>query len=156
MLRVFFLQSLKHKVHRTLKLRIVLSCLRCVYHFKKCGEILFFLRCFIKDISDQGRVEKAFRFRPEILTGFFTVAFGVHDDGVYQLQNILFTAKICKGIVTHGFFEIDSIQHLDLISASLKQLSAGEKQLAFRIGNHIGAVHLHKGRLYKKSRLSAA
>ena len=39
--------------------------------FVKVGKILFFLRRFIKDISDQGTVEKSFRFRPEILTGFF-------------------------------------------------------------------------------------
>lgn len=43
--------------------------------FVKVGKILFFLRRFIKDISDQGTVEKSFRFRPEILSGFFAVAF---------------------------------------------------------------------------------
>ena len=41
-------------------------------------------------------------------------------------------------------FEIDGIKHLDFISASLKELSAGKKQFAFRVGNNIGAVHLHQ------------
>ena len=46
--------------------------------FVKVGKILFFLRRFIKDISDQGTVEKSFRFRPEILSGFFAVAFSAY------------------------------------------------------------------------------
>lgn len=58
--------------------------------FVKVGKILFFLRRFIKDISDQGTVEKSFRFRPEILSGFFTVAFSFAAYGFKnQVKNFI-------------------------------------------------------------------
>lgn len=58
--------------------------------FVKVGKILFFLRRFIKDISDQGTVEKSFRFRPEILSGFFAVAFSFAEYGFKnQVKNFI-------------------------------------------------------------------
>ena len=58
--------------------------------FVKVGKILFFLRRFIKDISDQGTVEKSFRFRPEILSGFFGVAFSFAAYGFKnQVKNFI-------------------------------------------------------------------
>lgn len=58
--------------------------------FVKVGKILFFLRRFIKDISDQGTVEKSFRFRPEILSGFFAVAFSFATYGFKnQVKNFI-------------------------------------------------------------------
>lgn len=58
--------------------------------FVKVGKILFFLRRFIKDISDQGTVEKLFRFRPEILSGFFAVAFSFAAYGFKnQVKNFI-------------------------------------------------------------------
>ena len=58
--------------------------------FVKVGKILFFLRRFIKDISDQGTVEKSFRFRPEILSGFFAVAFSFAAYGFKnQVKNFI-------------------------------------------------------------------
>lgn len=58
--------------------------------FVKVGKILFFLRRFIKDISDQGIVEKSFRFRPEILSGFFAVAFSFAAYGFKnQVKNFI-------------------------------------------------------------------
>ena len=58
--------------------------------FVKVGKILFFLRRFIKDISDQGTVEKSFRFRPEILSGFFAVAFSCAAYGFKnQVKNFI-------------------------------------------------------------------
>ena len=57
--------------------------------FVKVGKILF-LRRFIKDISDQGTVEKSFRFRPEILSGFFAVAFSFAAYGFKnQVKNFI-------------------------------------------------------------------
>lgn len=58
--------------------------------FVKVGKILFFLRRFIKDISDQSTVEKSFRFRPEILSGFFAVAFSFAAYGFKnQVKNFI-------------------------------------------------------------------
>ena len=58
--------------------------------FVKVGKILFFLRRFIKYISDQGTVEKSFRFRPEILSGFFAVAFSFAAYGFKnQVKNFI-------------------------------------------------------------------
>ena len=58
--------------------------------FVKFGKILFFLRRFIKDISDQGTVEKSFRFRPEILSDFFAVAFSFAAYGFKnQVKNFI-------------------------------------------------------------------
>ena len=58
--------------------------------FVKVGKILFFLRRFIKDISDQGTVEKSFRFRPEILSGFFAVTFSFAAYGFKnQVKNFI-------------------------------------------------------------------
>lgn len=58
--------------------------------FVKVGKILFFLRRFIKDISNQGTVEKSFRFRPEILSGFFAVAFSFAAYGFKnQVKNFI-------------------------------------------------------------------
>ena len=58
--------------------------------FVKVGKILFFLRCFIKDISDQGTVEKSFRFRPPPLSGFFAVAFSFAAYGFKnQVKNFI-------------------------------------------------------------------
>lgn len=58
--------------------------------FVKVGKIFFFLRRFIKDISDQGTVEKSFRFRPEILSGFFAVAFSFAAYGFKnQVKNFI-------------------------------------------------------------------
>ena len=44
---------------------------------------------------------------------------GVGDNGIYQLQNVLFTPQIGKGIVAHGLLEIDCVQHFYLIAAPL-------------------------------------
>lgn len=73
------------------KLRSIVIFLRLQrFLFVKVGKILFFLRRFIKDISDQGTVEKSFRFRPEILSGFFAVAFSFAAYGFKnQVKNFI-------------------------------------------------------------------
>jgi len=119
MLRVFFFQPFKHEVNRALKFRVVLAGFAGIYHFKQRREVLFFLRGFVVDIADKGAVKKPFRFHPKILAGFLPVAFGVGDYGIYQLQNVLFAPQIGKGIVTHGLFEVNRVQHFYLIAAPL-------------------------------------
>ncbi len=109
MFRVFFFQPFKHEVNRGLKFRVVLTGFRRIYHFKQRRKVLLILRGFVPDVADKGAVKKPFRLHPKILAGFFPVAFGVGDNAIYQFQNILFTAEIGKGIVPHGFLEIDGV-----------------------------------------------
>ena len=109
MFRVFFLQAFKHEVNGGLKFRVVLAGFRRIYHFKQRRKVFLILRGFVPDVADKGAVKKPFRFHPKILAGFFPVAFGVGDNGIYQFQNILFAAQIGKGIVPHGFLEIDGV-----------------------------------------------
>ena len=137
------------------KFRVVLAGFRRIYHFKQRREILFGFRGFIPDIANKGAVKKPFRLHPEILPGFFPVAFGVGDNGIYQFQNILFAAEIGKGIVSHGFLKVNRVQHLYPVPATLQELSALHKHRLFRVGHDIAAVHLHKVGLDEKAGLSA-
>jgi len=59
------------------------------------------------------------RTHPKILPGFFPVAFGVGDYGIYQLQNVFFAADIRERVILHAFFEIDRVQHFYLVAAPL-------------------------------------
>ena len=76
------------------------------------------------DIANQSAVKEPFRFHPKILAGFFPVAFGVGDNGIYQLQNVFLAADIHKGVISHGFLEVYRIQHFYLVAAALQELSA--------------------------------
>ena len=124
MFRVFFFQPFKHEVNRALKLRVVLAGFAGVYHFKQRRKVLFCFRGFIVDIADQSAVKEPLRFYPKILAGFFPVAFGVGDNGIYQLQNVFLAADIHKGVISHGFLEVYRIQHFYLVPAALQELSA--------------------------------
>ena len=77
--------------------------------FVKVGKILFFLRRFIKDISDQGTVEKSFRFRPEILSGFFAVAFSF---AAYGFKN---QVKDFINAITIKAFCVYEVSILDIV-----------------------------------------
>ena len=84
MLRVFFFQTFKHEVNRGLKFRVVLAGFRRIYHFKQRREVLLVLWGFIPDIADKGAVKEPFGLYPEILPGFFPVAFGIGDYGMSE------------------------------------------------------------------------
>ena len=77
--------------------------------FVKVGKILFFLRRFIKDISDQGTVEKSFRFRPEILSGFFAVAFSFAAYGFKNQVKNFITAITIKAFCVYEVSILDIV-----------------------------------------------
>ena len=77
--------------------------------FVKVGKILFFLRRFIKDISDQGTVEKSFRFRPEILSGFFAVAFSFAAYGFKNQVKNFINAITIKAFCVYEVFILDIV-----------------------------------------------
>ena len=113
-IRLLFLQCLKHEIHRILKGFVILTDLHGVQKLDKRREILLLLRCLIVDISDKGTVQKRFCLRPEFITGL-AIALGVGNQRSGQLQNVLFTVDILKGIVMHGFFKILNIKYADFI-----------------------------------------
>lgn len=77
--------------------------------FVKVGKILFFLRRFIKDISDQGTVEKSFRFRPEILSDFFAVAFSFAAYGFKNEVKNFINAITVKAFCVYEVFILDIV-----------------------------------------------
>ena len=83
--------------------------------FVKVGKILFFLRRFIKDISDQGTVEKSFRFRPEILSGFFAVAFSFAAYGFKNQVKNFINAITIKAFCVYEVSILDIVLDKSLI-----------------------------------------
>ena len=99
-IRIAFAQFPKGNIHVVFKGFIVLTHLHGVNEFQKRGEILFLLRRFVIDVSDQRRVEQRFRLEPEVVAAF-ALALRIADQGVYQLQDVLFAVDIGEGIVVH-------------------------------------------------------
>ena len=79
------------------------------------------------DVADQGTVQKRFRFRPELITGF-TVSFRVGDESRYQLQNVLFAVNVGEGVIVHGLLEVDGIEDFDFVVVAFKQLAKKLKE----------------------------
>ena len=140
-------------------------------------KVLFLRLRLVPDVPDQGAVQKPLGLDPKIFGGFFSVAFGVGDDDIDQLQNILFVADIGEGIVFHALFEVDGVEDFNAVRliddlpvgiphglSVLVQLGGAPPQhgphlgqkLSFGIGDHIGTVHLHEGGFDEKTGLAAA
>ena len=136
MLRVLFFQVFKHDVDRVLEFFIILADLHGIDKLNQGGEVLFFYRGFIVDISDQGTVEQRFRFGPEFVTGF-TVAFGVGDQRSDELQDVFFAVNISEGIIVHALFEIDRIQDPDLISVLLEGMATLQDNGSLGVSNNV-------------------
>ena len=133
MVWIAFLQSLKHQIHRRLKFRVVLTGFAGIYHFKQRREVHFFLRRFLPDIADQGRVEQPFRFHPKIFCAFFALSLSVADQGIYQLQHVFFRVQIPKRVVFHALGKIDGVQHFHAVAAADKELAHFTDQAALRV-----------------------
>lgn len=58
-------------------------------------------------------------------------AFDVCYQGVYEFQNILFVVDIPKGVVLHGFFEVNRIYSLYFGLAALQELSTFDQNCFF-------------------------
>ena len=91
----------------------------------------------------------------------FTLSFCIENQAVYQFQNILFAMDIRQRIIVHRLFEIDCVEYLDAVAASLKQAAAFNEDAALRVGHNertgIFVRHaLHEIRFDEKSRLAAA
>ena len=104
MLRLLFRKPGEHFIHGALKFGVVLSCFAGIYHFKQGSKVFLVLRGLVPDVADQGGIEKPFGLHPKILCGFFAVALGVGDDGVYQLQDVLFAVQVGERVIPLGAF----------------------------------------------------
>ena len=164
MILVLLFQPLKKNIHRVLVLFIIFPDIHRIEHLQKCRKVLFFFRCLVMNVSDQRRVEQRLRLGPELIPGF-SFSFRIGDQRCNELQYVLLRVNIGKGIVFHRFPEIDRIEDLDDIRfpdhpallilqwiAFLIQLRrtvqecipAFHQNTAFRICDHIRAMHLEK------------
>ena len=141
MIRLLLFQSFKHLIYWILKGFIILAYFHRIQKFNQRCKVLFFQRCLIVDITDQGTIQQSLRLRPEFVTGL-AVSFGVGNEGCGQLQNILFAVNIREGIIMHRLSEIDSIENPDAVSVLQKGLAAVDYDIAFRVSDHVGAMAL--------------
>ena len=88
-------------------------------------------RRFVPEVADERRVEQRLGLLPEVVSGF-TVPLGVGDEGRDQLQNILLTVDIRKGVVMVGLLEVDGIEYLHLVAITEHELSALHGDAALR------------------------
>ena len=112
MIRVLFLQCLKHQIHRILVLFVILADLHGIDELDQSSKVLFLDRCFIMDIADQGTIKQRFRLIPERIASL-SFALRVCHERRDQLQDILFAVHIGERIVVHRLLEIDRIEDLD-------------------------------------------
>ena len=115
--RIIRLQFFKQFINRILKFFIFFSRFTGIDEFQKSRKVLFFFRRFIPNITDQSRIQKAFRFHPEIFRRFFSFPLRICDNGIHKFEDIFFTTDVMEWIVVHRLFEIDRIQHLDPIAS---------------------------------------
>lgn len=121
--RLSFFQHLEHEVNPVLVVLIVLSGVHHIQKFQQSGEILFLLRGFVMDVADQRTVQELFGLHPEIVTGL-ALTLGVGDQGGGQLQNVFLRMDIGKGVVVHGFCEVDGVEHLDPVAVLRQRITA--------------------------------
>ena len=143
MLWIFFAQPCKHLIHRILVILVIFSGIHGIDHVNHGCEVLFMLRCFIADITDERTIEQGFSLYPEIIAGF-SFAFSVCDQRCDQLQYVLFCPDIGERVIMHAFLEIDCVEHFDSVVSLLQQFSALNKDASFRVGYHIGRMQLHE------------
>ena len=134
--RVLLFECVEEDVDGVLEVLVVLADLGGVDHLDERGEVLFLRRRFVPDVADVGRVEQRLGLDPEVLAGF-VLALGVGDQRSDELQDVLLRMDVGEGIVVHGLFEIDGVEHLDAVAVSLEQLSAFDEHLPLRVGDHI-------------------
>ena len=107
--RMLLLQLGEQDVHRALELLVVLPRLAGVDEVQQGDEVALLRLRLVPDVPDEGGIVQPLGLDPEIFTGFFALALGVEDQGVYQLQNVLLAADVGQRVVPHGLLEVDEI-----------------------------------------------
>ena len=120
-------------------------------HFHYHGEVLFILRRFIVQIEDQCQKQHGSRLIPEGILGLAALGRGVFEQVGDKPLDVIIRFEIDKRIVAMAFLHVDQIQHLNVVSLFLQEITAIPKHFAFRIQNHIAAGGVHKAGLGKEA-----
>ncbi len=131
MVRLPFSQLLKHQINRILKFLIILPHLHGVDKLNEGGEVLFLHRGLIVDVTDQGAVQKRFRFQPEIIPAL-ALTFGVGNQGGDELQNVLLTVNVRERIIVKRLLEVNRVQYFDAVAVALQELPTFDYDAAFQ------------------------
>ena len=75
------------------------------------------------DVADERDVQQRLALDPEVLAAF-ALALCIGDEGVHELEDVLFAVNIGEGIVVHGLAEVDGVEHPNLIPCRHQQLAA--------------------------------
>ena len=156
MLGILFLQRFKHQIHRVFEGLIFFADLGGIEHFQQRGHVLFLLRGLVPDVGDERLVVQSLGLLPEILPAFAVLALGVLHDASDQLQDVVLRADIAEGVIAHGLLEINGIEDLNLISASLEHLPTFNQDGALGVCDNVAGVHLHQIGLNVETGLAAA
>ena len=156
-------ESVEQQIYGIFERFIIFPDFHCVYHLYERRKILLIFWSFIIDVADQSRVKKRLGLHPKIIAGF-AFPFRIGNQHRNQFENVFLAMDIREWIVVHRLPKVNRIEHFDLIrlindfaffiaqrftvfaqlgSAPRKQFAAFHKDGAFRVGNDIGAVHLH-------------
>ena len=155
MIRVLFLQCLKHQIHRILVLFVILADLHGIDELDQSSKVLFLDRCFIMDIADQGTVQQRLCFVSERIASFSSTLRVCHECRD-QLQDILFAVYIGEGVVVHRLLEVDRIEYLNPVLSSYKSMPDLNQGCTLRIGQNVRTVKLKQVRLDPEPGLAAA
>ena len=133
--RVAFFQFIKHQIHGIFEVLIILPYLHGVDKLDESGKILLVLRGLIMNVANERSIEQRLGLDPKIVPGL-ALAFGVGNQRRDQLQNVLFTVNVGKGIVVHRLFEVDGVEDFEAIVVTEQKVSTFDHDAAFRIGDH--------------------
>ena len=137
MIRVSAFQLIKHDVNGIFECLVILSGFRSIDHFEQGSKVFLVFRCFVPDVADKGCVVEFFSLHPKVLAGFIAISLRIDDNRIDQLEDVLLTADVGKGIVVHRLSEVDGVQGLDDIPVLHKHLAAFDEDCTFRIGHAI-------------------
>ena len=132
MVRILLFQLTEDDIHLIFKVLVVFSHLHRVYHLDERIEIFLFFGSFKPYVPDECSIQELLGFFPERIRAF-SLAFCVLHQASHEFQHVFFAVDVRKRIVTHGFFEVYCIQHLDFVPVFLKHFSGFTHKTSFRI-----------------------
>ena len=150
MVRVLLLQLSEQQIHGGLKLLVILPRLAGVDEVQQGDEVALLRLRLVPDVPDEGGVVQALGLHPKILGTLFTLALGIEDQGIHQLQNILLAADVRQRVVPHGLFEVDEVQAFNAVSLAVQQGAHLVQDGALGVRNHIGGMALEQVGLDKE------
>lgn len=112
------LHDLKFKVNTVLKLLIVLTALRIVYHVDQRFKVPLIFGVHSKNQCNIRSIEQFLCFHLKVIAGRLLRRRSILDKDFHEFENVLLTvflADVSKRIVVHRLRKINGIEHLDLV-----------------------------------------